>query len=443
MKKKRPLVPVLAAGGALVAGYAMRRRIRAVEPAEDIYRVCTDDGANLALVHYRPSPASGFNDGAMPVLMTPGSIMNLDVYRPRTVGSIGQGLELPYPLPEWAVGDEHIERDPMKLYSLAHYLFNRGYDVWLVNYRGQGRGGTRSRGSVSANIDRFAIYDLKATVEKVFELTGLNPVYLGHSMAGTMGYFYLQGACNRSSSGLNVGSDPALAKERNAGEGPGALRGFVNLDGPLVPYVLGNGRMPFFVWWVTVLPAYVGLRWLLDRLFVPGAGLPARKAVDALWSTRPLLNPRLAAFISVAFSIKPDNISDDMLEFMFKHAFDGVHTHTMAQFIRSAECGKQYEYFRNGTMGRFRVSPPRPGVGRLHCYSDHMSLVTVPTLLLVDSTADITLPDLVDEAFALKGKHPLDERHLVPETAHLDLVCGLKAPYETYPLIGSWLERLS
>lgn len=160
--------------------------------AED-FQVATEDGASLGLKHYRPENEAAFNTGRQPVLLMPGVLANFSYLDTHTPEGRSYPVKLPDVLPDWAKGDSRVKSDPMKLDSMAYYLYHRGYDVWLANYRGQGRAPNRSWGWWNADIDHYGIFDVKAVVMKVRELTGKRPVYIGHSMGGTMAYIYLEG----------------------------------------------------------------------------------------------------------------------------------------------------------------------------------------------------------------------------------------------------------
>jgi pimeloyl-ACP methyl ester carboxylesterase len=443
MKRLLRALVVLFAGVACATLAAVRRRrarISALTPSGDIYRLTTEDGANLALKHYRPEPGAGFNTGKQPALMMPGSVTNFNTFDIRTPEGMECRVRLPAELPDWAEGDECIERDPMKLYSMAHYLYNVGYDVWLVNYRGQGRGEEASYGP-NKDIDHYGVYDVKASVEKVRELTGKRPVYVGHSMGGAMLYMYLQGARGASRWNFKVESDPALVSERNAGTGPGAVKGFVNLDGPLVPSVLGEKAVPRLLWLLCLAPTYLDVRGISQKL-PEGCGGPANKMLESLWAARDLLSEDLERMVAAMYSVNPGNIDANVIEYMGRYAFDGMAAHTVAQFMSASSSGRMTEYYRNGFPGRLRVFPPPAGSGGLYCYSDNMSKVSLPSIFIVDATLDVTDPDLIRDCYDAKTRNPLDEFHLMPGTAHLDVVNGLRAPYETFPTIGAWLERL-
>ncbi len=415
----------------------------ASDTAGTVYRVRTDDGADLALLRYRPDAGSAFHAGSQPVLFMPGAATNIFEFLPYTRPGRTCYAELPATLPDWARGDPYIARDPLKLYSMAYYLYSRGYDVFLANYRGQGDGEVASYGAPNADIDHFGIYDVKAAVQKVRRITGKPPVYIGHSMGSTMAYVYLQGSYYVPGFNFKVASSDALARERNAGTGRQAIKGWVNLDGPLHPKVTGAQTPTGLIWWLCFFPVYLNLRPVSAIAPETGLGSIADLVMRLLWATRSLVPDPLEEMITALFSINPANLSPAVMDDMIKYGVSGGAFHMIAQYFDASQTGKLREYYRNGPMGRFRIfPPPLDGPENLYCYSDHMDKVTVPSLFLADATLDITDPAHLRECYDLKARNPLDEFFEVPGSAHMDLVDGLNAPFVTFPRIGAWIQKL-
>lgn len=409
-----------------------------------VIRVTAEDGANLALKHYRPAPGAALNTGGVPVLLMPGAIANFNEFVVSAPDGKDRGAVLPRTVPDWAEGDIHIRKDPLKLYSLAYYLHSRGHDVWLVNFRGQGRAAERSLGLTGMDIDHFGLCDMKAAVETVRKTTGMRPVYIGHSLGGVMALMYFQGARFTKGKGGKIESDPRLVEERNAGEGPQAVRGFVNLDGPCVPNLLGNGKLPHatrFVWHATALPFYFNLK-VITRFLPRGTGKSAKRAFSALWNSRHRLPAGIEKAISVLFMVNPENIDPEVLENVVKYGVDGVPAHAAWQLMDAALCGRLRSFYRGFGGERCKEVPPADGTGGIYCYSDNMDKVSVPSLFLADATVDITRPGETRNSYDAKKRHPLDEFRVMPGTAHIDLVIGLRAPFETYPAIGAWIDKL-
>ncbi|MBN1288493.1 MAG: alpha/beta fold hydrolase [Actinobacteria bacterium] len=427
----------------LIAGFNRLRSLPFPE-TDDIYRIMTDDGVNLVLKHYRPEPDAPFNKGRQPVLMMPGAACNFDYFDLHTPEGKEKWSQLPGELPEWARGDAYVKKDPMKLYNLAYYLYSRGYDVWLVNYRGQGRGRYRSFGRVKSSIDRFGVYDMKAAIKKVRELTGKRPVHLGHSMGGTMAFMYFQGACYWPGPNGRIGSDPGLAEERNAGNGPESAKGFVNLDGPRVPFVLGNIRFPLvtrILWYMTDLPIYYSFRYI-TRFLPRITGRLAKLTLSLFWVYKRFLPAFIDDIIAVAYTINPDNIDPDVIAYVAKYAADGGSAHLIGQYLDSCISGKMRESYRTVERGNLKYFPEPDKTDSLYYYSDNMAKITLPSIFLASTTKDITKPEEIRACYDAKTRHPLDEYHEIPNASHMDITCGLNAPYITFPLIGAWIEKL-
>jgi len=83
-------------------------------------------------------------------------------------------MKLPNAIAEWAQGDAVIEDDPMVYYNLSYYLWTQGYDVWLANYRGIGRGDFESEISYQV---KFPLDDIEVALKQVFGPANINYTY--------------------------------------------------------------------------------------------------------------------------------------------------------------------------------------------------------------------------------------------------------------------------
>lgn len=403
--------------------------------------VKTDDGAVLPLRRYLPESGMPFNEGALPVILMPGAGANINEFDLRSPEGKIYGVKLPEVLPDWARGDEVIQRDPIKFYSLAYFLYSRGFDVWLTRYRACADSSGGGFPSWNSSIDHYGIYDVAAVVKKVRQVTGRKPIYIGHSMGATMAYIYLQGAVFRGLVNPRVVSVHAKAIERNNGSGPEAIRGFVDLDGPIVPSIK------------SCIPS-IAFLFLLPESYLNVGGIDPSLAESLaeiiilmeriLWALKDCLPDFLDNIVAAIRFVNPANIDINVMRFYACYVGGGLHTHAMAQYSDSIKWKKLREYYRNGLFRRFTIFPPAPCQGDgYYYYSDNMQKITLPSLVLADATLDLTDPEDIKSFYLRKGRHPLDEFYVMRNTAHLDLVNGLLAPYETFPVIYRWLVKLS
>ena len=135
---------------------------------EGLYVAKTEDGLNIKMRRYRPSSSHSYHR-SQPILLFPGIVNNLnqfDVRSPLWLNSYN--YRLPADAPAWAVNDPTIQKDNLKLFSLAHYLYLRGYDVWMANFRGTGRSDFKSDdGNPNTTLDVWCALDYPAAVDKV------------------------------------------------------------------------------------------------------------------------------------------------------------------------------------------------------------------------------------------------------------------------------------
>jgi pimeloyl-ACP methyl ester carboxylesterase len=432
---KKVIVTVICA--LLIVGMGSLPALGADE-GPDSYTAVTADGARLAMKRYRPDSTARFNKRAQPIILMPAFSANFNEFDVHTPEGENYQVKLPSPLATWARGDKYIQKDHMRYYSIAHYLWRQGYDIWLVNYRGQGRTPYRSTGAWGYNLDDLGIFDTPAAVEKVYSITRKHPIWLGHSTGTTMAYIYLQGAKYGPGPNPHVVSDPVLAKLRNGGDSPQSIKGLVDLDGPMVVF---NGKLldNFLIWSALSVPAYLDIRGLL-RQFGDNISDPALYLSRLLWYTCKNLGIQDLGPLGILVCLNKDNMDPAVGNFGTKYCFDGMSTRTVAQFCDAAAHGIFREDFANG---KWCVAPPDPRQGDgYYCYSDNLPKIKVPALVIADSRADLTNPEDIKSFYLKKTRDRLDSFVQMRKAAHCDMALGFTGPSFLYPTVGSWLKRL-
>jgi pimeloyl-ACP methyl ester carboxylesterase len=106
---------------------------------------------------------------------------------------------------------------PLYGFNLAEKLYDLGYEVWVMNFRGTGHPPWQSDGGDWSNSgDEQGAVDLPAVIDRVIEETGKPPFYIGHSFGGMSLYIYLQGCVAAGEAATRFVCDEAVASERNS-----------------------------------------------------------------------------------------------------------------------------------------------------------------------------------------------------------------------------------
>ena len=219
---------------------ALRRRYRLATPADERHDAVTDDGWLLALYRYRPGRITA---GREPIILCHGMLSN------------------------------RFNVDLDQQTSLARFLREAGFDVWIMELRGHGGSrraqGARSRGFDWA-FDDYVRKDVPAAIRSVRHLTGaLRVHWFGHSMGGVL----LYAACALDGFSAAIASaalSDAPATFRPLRRGVGIARCYGRLV-PVVPPAL-------------VLPFLGTLAWLFPGIMRRRYGFSGRARIMRLLS---------------------------------------------------------------------------------------------------------------------------------------------------------------
>ncbi|HEY3452178.1 MAG TPA: alpha/beta fold hydrolase [Myxococcales bacterium] len=207
------VLALAASASLLLSGCALARLYHEPLPPEaEVLQARTDDGWNIALIHYRPAgPPTG-----LPVLLCHGISAN------------GRNMDL---------DAQH---------SLARWFAARGREAFAMSLRGNGGSDyadEKAGRSPAYSMDTYATQDVPAALRKVREVTGAAQVdYVGHSMGGLIGYIYLARGGQGFHAATFLGSPTRFAwgrdLERRLRDAGGVLGGHLTtVDVPLLANV--------------------------------------------------------------------------------------------------------------------------------------------------------------------------------------------------------------
>ncbi|MDI9610010.1 MAG: hypothetical protein QFX36_01640 [Archaeoglobales archaeon] len=424
----------------------------------EIHTVKTADGVSIKLLHYCYKGVC--NKGAQPIILFSGLMANMNEYLAHTPAELKSKYAPYYPqmaIASWAQNDPNVKADPLLQHSLAYYLWKKGYDVWLVNYRGTGYDTMKSqKGSVYVSLDVWAMYDTPAAINYVYSKTGKNPIIGGHSTGGLVSYVYLQGTKFQSTLSCltgdpwckKVASYDSLVKERNGiTKGAQTVLGVIALDPAMIP------PLPQIIdtkvgWALLDIPIYMDLRSLLESI--------AKSRL--LWNTTLLAMNFLYTVIEEAYyqygdrcelikalaMYATEDMNDPLGDFSVRYIMDSIYTPTLVQYADFGLRLTAREYFENGGKS-YLISPPnpKPGLDGYYYYIYNMKKVQVPFITILSELPGLVEAEQIEkDLMGRKTPHPLDETWLIKGTGHLELPFGLKAPAEIFPKIGNWLDKM-
>ncbi|AUM11893.1 alpha/beta hydrolase [Ketobacter alkanivorans] len=421
---------------------------------EGLYNATTADGVKIGMKRYRPTPRHSYRSG-MPILLANGITMNnnqWDTYSPPWLNSYH--YELPSNAPAWARNDPTIRDDNLKYFSMAHYLYLRGYDVWMMNYRGVGRDDYASEdGHGNTDLDVWCALDFPAAVDKVRAVTGKKPVIGGHSTGGLCAYLYLQGItmdANVVKAGEylpHVTSSAALAAQRNAN-----VSGFVGVDpagSPILAYewLIDNALIFDILALEVLIDLDAIMPWVLSLVppaITSGAVNLVFTIIGNLADAFPSYLPHWADLFGALDFWSVENMDPYAEDFVARIALSSFYLGGIAQYADWGINGEFREHWQNGQENANRVVPPgrTPGDGYYY-FNDYMSRMTVPAFSVFSSHSGLVdTATMVDTIYNGKTYNSKDAWIEVPNSGHVDIVNGNSAPTISFPAIADWMDSL-
>ncbi len=277
--------------------------------------------------------------------------------------------------------------------SLARYLARRGYDVWLLELRGAGRSMRPTWWNGKRYNWRFEDYvhhDAPAALRMVLRETGAPQIHwIGHSMGGMIAYALLMSPVQHNiASAVTVGS-PTMSE-------------------------VGHPLLDFG------LPYRDLLRYLPARVPI---GLLARcGAPFAPWLTRSLRRT------IAELGWHPGNADVTLLGTLMMTAVDDLPASLLREFARW--------YDTKAMSDRYGMFD----------FTEHLERITAPILVIAGSKDGLTPSRDLQHVFQNIGSRDKAFRVIGRATgaahdySHADLILGLHAPDDVYPLIADWLE---
>ncbi len=441
------------------------------------YTAITQDGVALEMLRYHPPALPDgqeppVNSAGEPVLLFSGIVCNMNeflVHTPPERAAEYAGFELDEPLPAWAADDPFIAEDPLRLYNLAHYLWLKGYDPWFANYRGTGRGEYQSgKGGLLTTLDIWAALDVPACIEIVRGITGKDPFIGGHSTGGLVSYAYLQGVtldvAELGQDGLpHIFADPLLSVERNR-----SIKGFIGIDPagiPPMPAYLNQDLLWSLLW----IPAYIDLDTLIGETL--NTHLPDKEPIilgvdllmelifglDDLYALFGEQLPEIMNIFGYLTFWNTRNMPPLVEDYFARYAASSCYLRALSQYYDFGMHQVVREHWTNGEENRTRLVGPAPAPKTDGYYyytlpwpyendspANNMRRMRVPAVVVLSYTDSLVqATQIIRDVMEAKTPHELDdEPHLIPNTGHVDVVCGSNAPYLTFEYIGSWLDEV-
>lgn len=309
--------------------------------------------------------------------------------------------------------------DLNEVQSVQRYLAGLGFDTWAIDWRGAGLSERPAKGRYfnwRYSIDDLIHYDAVAALNHVLSRTGKARVIIaGHSMGGLITHALL-------------GSEPVSDK----------VAGIVTLSGATLMGTDGSSENP-------PTQALMSLIGLVSPFVVDDAVVPAEEITRLAMSGYSRLLERLVRWAGV-WLWNPRNVNVELIEQMATKAVGNTNTTILQQFTIFAHKYDTTSFA--GWTGMADASDYFLENGFVS-YVERLSSIKVPALVISGAADKIVGAHNVQQVYSKLGSSDKTYVELGTDAGfsfdygHVDMVMGIKAPEEVYPVLGAWMKSRS
>ncbi len=337
----------------------------------ELYRIKTQDGWKIALWRYKGEK--------QPIIMCHGLLAN------------------------------RFSLDLNEKYSLARYLARKGFDIWLLELRGRGRGYKRTYSPFTQpfkynwTFDTYVEYDLPTAINYVKDLCKKDIFWIGHSMGGMLAYAYA-----KDFKGVITLGSPAKFDE--------AMKNLMEL----------NNCLPFNLYQIVKTYYFISGHALLLPLFA-----------GALTNANLIDEDTQKKIIDIL--VNQENVDENVLEEFLMKAGDITSTKVLGHLLFCAEINELCRYPRLPIICKKVLKYPL--LRKILCSAPYdLKKFDMPILFIAGDKDKLAPPNAVKYAYKNVGSK--DKNYVeLKNYGHCDMIIGRNAEKDVYELIYEWLDE--
>jgi hypothetical protein len=145
-----------------------------------------------------------------------------------------------------------------------------------------------------------------------------------------------------------------------------------------------------------------------------------------------------------------ENVDPCMTDWVVRYSVSSASVRCLGHYMDMGLNNALREHYLNGSenydsdqLKQHGGPAPKPGTDGYYYYSQYMSRMTVPMIVISSSAgALVSQTNTFNNIISQKTPTSYDEWYVMKDTGHFDVALGKRTPCDVYPQIGYWLEMV-